>query len=169
MNTYIIDQHANGSARDAIIIGLVTEFDISINKATKEYATVARAEGWTVAATSHKEDALAVLASQYTIGSWDHQAVTDSVIELAARYDIAESTARDYTKAFSKSLDVVHPVLDPRAAMFEYLIENSPHMSYDELKDGFKAFAKSLGRSPSNINEYWKGYDLHVALKDAGC
>lgn len=162
----VLQQQANGASRDAIIIGLVGTAGISINKATNLYAEVAKAEGWSKAITSHKDAALAELASTYG-SQWDADDVKHAVIDLTSTYGIAESTARDYCKAYSDLIGVDHPVTDPRTAMFDYLIEHSDHMSYDELKAGFKAFAKDLGRSDSNINEYWKGYDLHVALTAA--
>lgn len=149
----------NDSTRDAIIITLVTDHGISLNKATNEYATYARDNGLTTVSTSHKADALEWLDEQFQGDDWDHTAVTDSVVDLQARYNVAESTARDYTKAFSKMLGVQHPTLNPRAAMFDYLVANP-----DTTKDEFKAFAKDLGRSDSNINEYWKGMELHRAI-----
>ena len=143
--------------RDAIIITLVTDHGITLNKATTEYATYAKDNGLTTVATSHKAAALEWIATEYS--DWDHAAVADAVIEIQARYNVAESTARDYTKAYSKLLDVTHPTLNPRAAMFDYLVAN-PECDKEE----FKAFAKDLGRSDSNINEYWKGMELHRAI-----
>jgi hypothetical protein len=159
----IIELNRDGSSRDAIIIILVTEFGISINAATKAYAAVAKAQGWTTAIVSHKADALIGLGDVYpTADFWDAQAVKDAIVDMAANYGIAESTARDYAKAYSELLGVDHPVLDPRAAMFAWLVENAEYGTKAE----FKEFAgqDGLGRSDSNVNEYWKGMELHRAI-----
>lgn len=166
----IVASHESGDSRDAVIISLVSGHDLSLNAATKAYAAVAKAEGWTTAPVSHKEAALADLRDQYPVEDWDAQAVKDAVIDLADRYGIAESTARDYAKAYSDELEVTHPVLNPREAMFQWFVDVAPTIDdYDDRKAAFKAFAiDDLGRSESNANEYWKGYDLHLALVAAG-
>jgi hypothetical protein len=160
----IVSAHTDGSTRDQIIINLHTEHGLSLNAATRLYADTAKAEGWTSATVSHKESALAYLRDRYEASTWDSTAVSEMVIELSSEYEVAESTARDYTKAFSKAINVAHPTTDPRTLMFQYLIDNASDMAYDDLKAGFKTYATDLGRSASNINEYWKGYDLHLAL-----
>jgi len=166
--TIIADYLAEGMSRDAVIIKLATDHGMTINKATNEYAAYAKEAGLTSSVTSHKDAALESLATGYQPENWTAKAVKDAILDLVELYGVAESTARDYCKAYSKQLGVDHPVEDPRAAMFQYLVDHAPHMSYDELKAGFKAYAKDeLGRSPSNINEYWKGYDLHLALMAA--
>ncbi len=151
----LIDQD---QSRDQIIITLVTDHGCSLNKATKEYATYAKDNGLTTAATSHKQVALDWMEASYA-EVWDHETVVEAILKIQERYDVAESTARDYTKAYSELLGVEHPTLNPRQAMFDYLVANS-----DCTKDEFKAFATDLGRSPSNINEYWKGMELHRAI-----
>jgi len=158
----IIAAHATDDTRDATIIMLVTEHSLSINAATKAYAAVAKAEGWTTALVSHKDAVLAMLAEQFPESQWDVRAVKDVIVDIVAEYGVAESTARDYCKAHSKSMGVDHPVADPRTAMFTWLVENAATATKDE----FKAFAgkDGLGRSDSNVNEYWKGLELHRAI-----
>ena len=149
-------------SRDQIIIILVTDEGISINAATKAYAAVAKAEGWTTALVSHKDAALLWLGDTYGPADWTATGVRDLIIVMADKYGIAESTARDYAKAYSELLGVDHPVLDPRAAMFTWLVANAETATKAE----FKAFAgqDGLGRSDSNVNEYWKGLELHRAI-----
>jgi hypothetical protein len=154
-------------SRDMIIIKLATEHGCSVNKATKEYAAYAKANGLTASVSSHKEAATDWLAIEFADREWNAKAVSDAVKDIVNNWGVAESTARDYCKAYSESIGVAHPVADPRAAMFAFLIENR-HLPVDVLKADFKAYAKDeLGRSPSNINEYWKGYELHLALTAA--
>ena len=160
MDQIIIAAQAASQSRDQIIITLVTEHGLSISKASNLYAKVAKAEGWVTGAVSHKDEALADLHNDYTADTWDAKAVKAAVVDLQDRYGIAESTARDYCKAFSEELGVDYPVEDPREAMFNWLIEH--HL--DGTKDDFKAYCKELGRSDSNINEYWKGLELHRAI-----
>ena len=156
----IIEMQTSGESRDAIIITLVTEEGMTLNAAEKAYTAVARAEGWTRSITSHKQAALDWLADN--ADDWDAAAVKDAVIDLAEKFGVAESTARDYCKAYSKMLGVDHPTEDPRQAMFDWLVANAETATKDE----FKAFAGKggLGRSDSNVNEYWKGLELHRAI-----
>ncbi len=148
------------ATRDTVIITLVTDHKLTLNKATNEYATYARDNGLTTVATSHKQAALTWMAVAYP--TWDHADVMDAVIEIQAKFNVADSTARDYARAHSEILGVTHPTVNPRAAMFDYLVANP-----DCDKAEFKAFAKDLGRSDSNINEYWKGMELHRAIVEA--
>jgi hypothetical protein len=151
----------DGSTRDAIIVGLVTGHKLTLNAATKAYAEWAKEEGIAPTLTSHKTEALAELREQFDAGSWDHKAVQDMVIVLADQYGIAESTARDYCKAYSEELGVAHPVQNPREAIFEWF----KNAGDDASKESFMKFAVDhLGRSQSNANEYWKGYELHLFL-----
>jgi hypothetical protein len=162
----IIAARAADQTRDQIIIGLVGNEGMTLNAATKLYADTARTEGWTSQVVSHKADALVYLISNYG-DDWNADEVAAAVIELVDKYGVAESTARDYCKAHSYNSGITHPTSDPRALMFQYLIDNAG-TDYDTLKAGFKEYAsEELGRSPSNINEYWKGYDLHLALTAA--
>lgn len=160
MDSIIIAAQEASMTRDQIIIQLVTEQGLSISKASNEYARVAKAEGWVTGQVSHKDEALAQLHTDYDADSWDAKAVKAAVVDLVDQFDIAESTARDYCKAFSEELGVEYPVEDPRAAMFSWLIEHSE----DGTKEDFKEYCKALGRSDSNINEYWKGLELHRAI-----
>jgi len=158
ITTKIAAAVAADQSRDQIIIGLVSEDGLSLNKATNEYAAYAKANGLTTTVVSHKAEAKIWLSE--TVDVWDHEAVSGAVIDLQDRYDIAESTARDYTKAYSESLGVIHPTLNPRTAMFDWLVANAEKGTKAE----FKEYAKGLGRSDSNINEYWKGMELHRAI-----
>lgn len=164
MSTNITDLHASGMSRDQIIVALVTSDDMSLNAATNAYGKFAREAGIAPVTVSHKKEALEWLVEEYPEDNWTVKGVADAVIDLVDKYSIADSTARDYVKLHSKALGVDHPVLNPREAMFNYLIEHADE-DYAVLKEGFKEYAKTeLGRSVSNINEYWKGYDLHLAL-----
>ena len=162
---YIIDRNTAGDTRDQIIIGLVSDHGLTLNAATRAYADTAKAEGWSTGRTSHKDAALLLLGARYPIVTatgegWAAEQVAEAVIDLVAEYAIAESTARDYCRAYSELLGVDHPVLDPRAQMFAWLVANAE----SGTKAEFKEFATELGRSPSNINEYWKGMELHRAI-----
>lgn len=160
-NTIIADLLTADLSRDAIIIKLVTDHDVTINKATKLYGDYARENGLTAAIVSHKEDALQFLTGQYSKKQWTAQAVKDAVIDLVAEYGVAESTARDYCKAYSKALGVALPISDPREAIFAWFKAAGD----TAVKADFIEFAvDELGRSKSNANEYWKGFELHLAL-----
>ena len=165
-NEIIEAQVASNVSRDLIIITLVTEHKLTLNAATKAYGDYAKANGMVATVTSHKAEALEWLADTYT--EWDHVAVANAVIDLVAKYDIAESTARDYTKAYSKDvLGIDHPKLDPRAAIFDWFKNTASNYDYESgaCKEAFTKYAtEELGRSKSNANEYWKGYELHMFL-----
>lgn len=153
-------------SRDTFIIHLVSSHGYTLNKATRAWQAFARNAGISTHTASCKDEAQEWLEDRYHAGNWTAERVRDAVVELGAVFDVAESTARDYTKAFSKFLKVTHPMLDPRAAMFDFLIKNRG-MAAADLKIAFKEFGKDLGRSSSNVNEYWKGYELHLALNAA--
>ena len=157
----ISEMNANGSTRDEIIIALVTQDGRSLNSATNAYAQFAKTNGLTKAIVSHKEDALEHLYGNYPMSHWDVQAVKDAVVELVAMFNVQESTARDYCKAYSKIHNIAHPTLNPRTAIFEWFKEHDGTTD----KKAFLDFAvNGLGRSQSNANEYWKGYELHLYL-----
>lgn len=147
-----------GAERDTAIITLMTEQSITLNMATNVYAEYARDTGLTTAKVSHKAEALSDLAEEYG-DDWTVKSVANAVIDLVDSYGVAESTARDYCKAYSDQLGVAHPISNPRAAIFDYLVANP-----ECTKAEFKEFAQGLGRSDSNINEYWKGMELHRAI-----
>jgi len=147
--------------RDVIIIQLVTEHAISIDKATKVYAAYAKEHGLTKAIVSHKEEALAWLADKYPMNEWTATAVKDATIDLTAVYAVAESTARDYCKAYSDSLGVALPVINPRDAIFNWFLVAGNSASKEDF---IEYVVGELGRSKSNANEYWKGYELHQFL-----
>ena len=162
---YVVEQHTAGMTRDQVIIGLVGQ-NVTLNTATRTYAAVAKAEGWTTAPTSHKEACLDELRELYAedLNGWTAQAVSNAVIQFQADYEIAESTARDYCKAFSDELGVPHPVRDYRTMIFEWFRDNAQD-DHAAMKKAYIAFAvDELGRSRSNANEYWKGYELHLYL-----
>ena len=156
--------HVDGKSRDAAIVELVTLHSMTLNAATKAYAEWAKEEGIAPTLTSHKAEALDALRGAYPKGKgWDAKAVKDQVITLADQYGIAESTARDYCKAFSEELGMTHPVLNPRDAIFAWFKDQGD----EAVKEEFMAFATDpdgLNRSQSNANEYWKGYELHLFL-----
>lgn len=168
MNTYIQSQVASNVSRDLIIIGLVTEHNLSLSKATDTVAKYYKDNGLSKVIVSHKDAALELLAIRYESDQWDHKAVADAVLDLQAEYGVAESTARDYTKAYSSEvLKVPHPKLDPRLAIFEWFRDVAPTLEGDmtHRKEVYMEYAtKELGRSKSNANEYWKGYELHMFL-----
>ena len=159
IHQYVTD----GLSRDEIIVKLVAEQGYTLSKATKAYAAYAKSAGLTNAIVSHKEEALNWLKEQYDDNpeEWTAQAVKDSVIELGDRHGIAESTARDYCKAYSQQLGVEHPVLDPRTAIFEWFKKHDGNCTKKQFLD---YAINELNRSRSNANEYWKGYELHEYL-----
>lgn len=159
--------HVDGLTRDQAIIILVTDHSHTLNKATKAYAEWAKEEGIAPTLTSHKDEVLTLLRGAYPKGKgWDAEAVKARVITLADEYGVAESTARDYCKAYSEELGVTHPVLDPKTAIFEWFRDNR-QLDVDAMKEAYMKFATGeLKRSKSNANEYWKGYELHMYLND---
>jgi hypothetical protein len=163
----IADMVAASSTRDDIIVALHGD-GLTLNKSMKLYADYAREHGLTTATVSRKPEALTYLAGACTDeAGWTAECIRDAVIDLQAEFDVAESTARDYCRAYTELMQWTYPVTDPRTAMFEYLIEHAGD-EYEELKVSFKLYAtEELGRSASNVNEYWKGYDLHLALTAA--
>jgi len=164
VSTAIRTAYADQQGRDQIIINLVADHGLSLNAATKAYATIAKEEGWNSAPTSRKGEALAILQDRYPADSWDAAAVRDSVIELASELAVQESTARDYCRAYSDQLGIPHPVVDPRTAMFQWFAEHDGEEP-EAMKIAFLEYAiEELGRSRSNANEYWKGYELHLYL-----
>ena len=160
VRTAIIDAHTADDTRDAIIIKLVTEHDLTLNAATKAYAAVAKDKGWTAAIVSHKEDALAYISDGYD----DTLSIKDArelIAYFQTEYGVAESTARDYVKAHCDATGTTYPVVNPREAIFEWFKQAGA----DADKKEFMEYAtETLGRSQSNANEYWKGYELHLYL-----
>ena len=159
MTTITLD--LSGISRDTAIITMVTEHGLTLNKATQTYAEMAKDQG--ITQSSKKADAAEYLAGQYE-DEWDAKDVSDAIVELVDDLGVTASTARDYCKAHSEAMGWEHPSSSPREAMFEWLIANDG-TDVPTMKKAFKAYAKkTLGRSESNINEYWKGYELHLAL-----
>ena len=152
--------HESGTSRDMMIIGAVQAGN-TLNAAGRAYAAWARDMGITSAIVSHKADAMSAIFDQYgdvelTVGD-----VQSIIPELVAEYGIADSTARDYVKAHCEKCGITYPVLNPRDAIFAWF------KAVDGIADkaDFMAFAEDeLGRSKSNANEYWKGYELHLHL-----
>lgn len=162
-NQFINDALAADGTRDTVIIGLVTEGDMSLNKATKLYGDYAKANGLTSGVVSHKADALEWLGLNYPEFT-DAAQVKSAVIELQAEFDVAESTARDYVKAYAKQMGVDLPIEDPREAMFQWFVNRIQGGQDIDKADFIEYACEKLGRSKSNANEYWKGYELHLAL-----
>ena len=153
-----------GNKRDDIIIAMVCDHKMSIDKATKLYAAYAKDHGLTKVIVSHKDAALEMLATEYPEDNWDASAVKHAIVDLVDQFGVAESTARDYCKAYSTDvLGVKLPTEDPRAAIFQWFVDHDG----TAVKDDFIQFALELGRSRSNANEYWKGYELHLHLAQA--
>lgn len=168
VTSWISDQLDAKVSRDQIIISMMSKYDYTLNKATQTYGKYAKANGLTSTVASHKDAAIKFLETVNLTRPWDAHTVKDSVIDMIDKFGIAESTARDYAKAYSEKLKVEHPVEDPRAMIFAWVVANVNHMSRDELKKGLIEYACGpLGRSRSNANEYAKGLDLHFAIMDA--
>ncbi len=157
----ITAEYDNGLTRDQIIVLLVTEKSMSLNAATKAYAAVAREAGWSTTIVSHKEEALSFITRSLNGEALTATGVKDLSIEIQDEFDVAESTARDYLKAWCEQADLTFPVENPREAIFNWFKDAGD----DASKEDFMAFAvEELGRSQSNANEYWKGYELHQFL-----
>lgn len=155
--------HSQGMGRDQMIVAAVQD-GMSLNKATRAYQAWAKENGLVKTLTSHKAEALKYLDEYYSPVDVEPSYIKAYVVELAEKFSIAESTARDYIKAWFEDAGVEMPQLNPRQAMFAWLIEHDGEDVAD-MKAGFKEYAKNeLNRSDSNINEYWKGYELHLAL-----
>lgn len=153
-----------GDTRDQMIIAAVTS-GTSLNTATKRYATWAKDRGISSAAVSHKADALESLAELWGEDAPTVDDVREAIPTLVEDYGIAESTARDYVKAYCDDNGHAYPVLNPREAIFAWFKTEAPHHGAEDCKAEFMTFAtEELGRSQSNANEYWKGYELHLYL-----
>lgn len=158
MKTNIVEMNAAGSTRDEIIIAMVMTDKMSINAATKAYAAVAKAEGWSTGLTSYRDEAAAYLGNHCQSITVDEMHRLKPM--LMDEFGVAESTATDYLKAHCELLGEAYPVLNPREAIFAWF-----KTTKDITKEGFMDYAVGeLGRSQSNANEYWKGYELHLHL-----
>jgi hypothetical protein len=152
--------HAEGKTRDEMIIAAVQDGN-SLNAAIKTYATWAKASGISSALVSHKETALEDLSGEYGDGAMTVDEVRTAVAALQVTYDVAESTAKDYVRAHLDSNGHAWPVLNPREAIFAWFKSEGDTADHAE----FITFAcDTLGRSRSNANEYWKGFELHLHL-----
>ncbi len=146
--------------RDTAIITAV-QSGMTLNTATHHYAAWAKSKGLTSVIVSHKSEALEFLADTYgeTFGLDE---VRETLPVIAERFSVAESTARDYAKAYCEQIGVEYPVVNPRDAIFAWF-----KTTESVTKETFMAFAmdeSGLNRSQSNANEYWKGYELHLHL-----
>lgn len=156
----IADAHAEGmTERDQLILAMVDK-GASLNMATNAYSMFAKEAGLTSPMHSYKDEVLEGLAAEYDETNWTIDAVREETQRIVDGYQVAESTARDYCKAFSEVLGIEHPVLNPRDQIFAWFKAQGASAN----KDDFMEFAKGIGRSQSNANEYWKGYELHLYL-----
>ncbi len=157
----ITAEYDNGLTRDQIIVMLVTEKGMTLNAATKAYAAVAKDAGWSTTIVSHKDDALDFITLKLDGAPMTGIDTRTLAVELQDQFDVAESTARDYLKAWCEEAGQEFPVIDPRRAIFAWFKEQGDTADKAE----FMEFAtEELGRSQSNANEYWKGYELHLHL-----
>lgn len=151
--------------RDAIIIRLVSEHGLTLNKATATYQEYAKDKGISKALVSKKDEAFEYMASLNDVEWDDSKWISDLMHDLRGEFGVAESTARDYIKAYAKEKGIIIPSADPRADLFVWLKVNDG--TYDDvakMKEAFIEFGTALGRSRSNLNEYWKGYELHLFI-----
>lgn len=147
--------------RDMNIIAAVQDGQ-TLNAATKAYASWARDLGiGGLQIVSHKPEALADLLSEYGEAEMDVDTVRTAVASLQAAYEVAESTAKDYVRAHLDLFGHEWPVINPREAIFAWFKSQGDSADHAE----FITFAvDGLGRSRSNANEYWKGFELHLHL-----
>lgn len=150
--------HEEGMGRDTAIITAVTS-GMTLNTATHHYAAWAKSKGLTSVIVSHKSEALEFLAAEYPT-QFNLDNVREALPIMVEKFSVAESTARDYAKAYCEQLGIEYPVINPRDAIFSWF------KSTDSVtKEAFMKFAtEELKRSQSNANEYWKGYELHLHL-----
>lgn len=157
----IFNEYDNGLSRDDIILILYREKDMSLNAATKAYAKVAKEHGWTTALTSHKDEALIFISDEMGGSEMTVEDIKPMVVEIQDRFDVADSTARDYIKAWCDEAGQAYPVANPRELIFAWFIAHAKSATKEEFMD---YAVEELGRSQSNANEYWKGYELHLAI-----
>lgn len=144
-------------SRDTAIITAVTS-GMTLNTATHHYAAWAKSKGLTSVIVSHKSEALEFLESYGN--TFGIEEVREALPRLVEQFSVAESTARDYAKAYCEQIGQDYPVVNPREAIFAWFKGNN-----SVTKEDFMDFAiNDLGRSQSNANEYWKGYELHLHL-----
>ncbi len=150
----------DGLTRDQAIITAV-QAGLTLNTATKHYAMFAKEVGLTTQLVSHKSEALDLLAEKYK-GKFTLDNAHEAIPLLVEKFGVAESTARDYAKAYCDRLDVTYPVQNPRELIFAWFLDRK---GKEITKKEFLEFAvDELKRSDSNANEYWKGYELHIHL-----
>jgi hypothetical protein len=160
-STLFTDLHDEGLNRDQAIITAV-QAGVTLNTATKHYAAWAKENGLTTQIVSHKAEALEFLAKKYK-GKFTIDSAREAQPLIEDEFGVAESTARDYAKAYCEQIGIEYPVVNPREAIFKWF-----EKAVNPTKEEFTIFCKKeLNRSDSNINEYWKGYELHLYLTGA--
>jgi hypothetical protein len=154
--------------RDTLIMAVMTHHGATLNMATKAYGAFAKERGLTTTIVSHKDEAIAFLAEHPDYRTMTHPSdVANAVIDLTDTFGVAESTARDYVKAYCDKQGIEMPNKDPREDIFNHLRANRQlwDEDYDTAKAEFIDYVcGTLGRSRSNANEYVKGMDLHLFL-----
>jgi hypothetical protein len=162
-NTRMADAINAGNDRDACIIDVVSECKISLNAATRIYAEVAKSLGVTRA--TGKARALEMMDLD---GTSDAPGLANTLVATAKDMDMAESTIRGYAKDAYEDAGWDWP-LAGRASdgILNWLVDN--HECTKKQFEAFMATAAQDGgkRSQSNINEYWKGMELHRRITAA--
>lgn len=152
-------------SRDSIIMSMVTNEGMSLNKATKEYVRLKKAAGLAVGVVSHRDDAMELLSTQ----AWDGLVDPKPLVELlTSEFKVKADTAMNYIKMYAEENG--HEVRSRMASedILAYIVDRAPEGNADADWDNFilefKAWMSDQGKSNSNTNEYIKGIRLHRML-----
>lgn len=156
--SYTLDQmveaHGEGTSRDDIIVAMIGS-GMTLNKAVQTYAAYAKEAGIETGKRSRKPEALELIGE--LDGTETAVDLGERITKVVEQLGVTKDTARGYIKGVYETNDWTMPAVGSASEeMLEWLVEN-----HDCTQDEFKTFASGLGRSSSNINEYWKGMTLH--------
>ena len=154
-------------SRDEIIIDMMQTNGWTMNKATNEYVKAKKAAGFQMGVVSRKDDAYELMIGMDLESPIDPKAVVESIVD---ELGVAESTARDYLKAYAKDKGLEIASGKDSQPILDWIVANAP---IDGTADDWVAFDKEFiawgteeGRTRSNLNEYRKGIKLHLMLSN---
>ena len=157
-----------GTARDTIIITMVSDHGHSLNSATKLYAELAKELGVATGKQSRQAEAMPMLTTDAPMSAAD---IADECDGVASNLGIKSKTVQGYLHTHYDEQGWDWPAVGSESeAILDWLTAN-----HECSKEDFESFMRTAGkdgapRSSSNVNEYWKGMTLHrriTAILDA--